>query len=123
MDIDQYHVQRMAHSGLLLQHVSVSVFNVFQPLLCNMILPNSLARVNLDNSVHFSLKFSLLADVECEEPNIPNAAWVEGARPPYRYKYTVTYECTSGYKMNGMRTLECDIDGQWAPGIPTCEGE
>ncbi|XP_028437747.1 sushi, von Willebrand factor type A, EGF and pentraxin domain-containing protein 1-like [Perca flavescens] len=59
--------------------------------------------------------------VQCEDPNIANGHQVEGSRPPHGYRSTVTYECKSGYVMDGGPTLICGIDGQWSPGLPTCQ--
>ncbi|XP_031700822.1 C4b-binding protein alpha chain-like isoform X1 [Anarrhichthys ocellatus] len=59
--------------------------------------------------------------VQCKDPDIKNAAWDGGSRPPHKYMSTVTYRCVSGYTMKGERTLTCGVDGQWLPGLPTCE--
>ncbi|KAM3617891.1 uncharacterized protein V6R79_012434 [Siganus canaliculatus] len=59
--------------------------------------------------------------VQCSEPDIKNAVWVSGSRPPYKYKATVTYECRSGYKMEGSATLTCDSNNNWTPELPNCK--
>lgn len=59
--------------------------------------------------------------VQCKDPVIKNAEWVEGSRPPHRYMSTVTYQCRSGYTMIGERTQTCGIDGKWLPGLPECQ--
>ncbi|XP_074498523.1 membrane cofactor protein-like isoform X4 [Sebastes fasciatus] len=59
--------------------------------------------------------------VECPEPNIPDAHWVGGSRPPYRYQATVTYMCNSGFAMIGQPTLTCGIGRQWSPEFPKCQ--
>ncbi|XP_034731640.1 membrane cofactor protein-like [Etheostoma cragini] len=58
--------------------------------------------------------------VQCNEPKIDNARQVEGSRPPHGYRATVTYECMSGYVMEGGRSLTCGIDSRWFPALPTC---
>uniref|UniRef100_A0A3B3VHV7 Membrane cofactor protein-like n=1 Tax=Poecilia latipinna TaxID=48699 RepID=A0A3B3VHV7_9TELE len=58
--------------------------------------------------------------VECKDPVIPNAVYIDGSRPPHRHKATVIYNCKHGYKMNGQGTLTCDINSQWYPRIPEC---
>ncbi|CAG03880.1 unnamed protein product [Tetraodon nigroviridis] len=58
--------------------------------------------------------------VECAEPNITDAEWVSGSRPPHEYQATVTFRCIAGFVMEGEPTLECDINSQWTPGIPKC---
>ncbi|XP_059188459.1 membrane cofactor protein-like isoform X3 [Centropristis striata] len=58
--------------------------------------------------------------VECPDPNIRNAEWYEGSRPPHGYQSTVTYRCRSGYTMIGSGILTCGVDSQWLPGLPTC---
>ncbi|XP_049921038.1 regulator of complement activation group 2 gene 1 isoform X8 [Epinephelus moara] len=59
--------------------------------------------------------------VQCEEPVIRNAEWIWGSRPPYGHQSTVTYMCKPGYTMIGESTLTCGRDGQWSPGLPTCQ--
>ncbi|XP_075953884.1 C4b-binding protein alpha chain-like isoform X4 [Anarhichas minor] len=59
--------------------------------------------------------------VECKDPDIKNAVWDGGSRPPHKHMSTVTYRCVSGYAMKGERTQTCGIDSQWSPGLPTCE--
>uniref|UniRef100_A0A3Q2ZTL0 Regulator of complement activation group 2 gene 2 n=1 Tax=Kryptolebias marmoratus TaxID=37003 RepID=A0A3Q2ZTL0_KRYMA len=59
--------------------------------------------------------------VECKDPEIENAEFVEGSsRPPHKYKATVTYKCKPGYKMIGDSTVTCDLNSQWSPRIPEC---
>ncbi|XP_070766492.1 membrane cofactor protein-like isoform X2 [Enoplosus armatus] len=59
--------------------------------------------------------------VQCEDPDILNADWVKGSRPPHIYRATVTYQCRSGYVMKGASTQTCEGTGQWSPGLPQCE--
>uniref|UniRef100_A0A8C9XV73 Sushi domain-containing protein n=1 Tax=Sander lucioperca TaxID=283035 RepID=A0A8C9XV73_SANLU len=61
--------------------------------------------------------------VRCEDPKIYNAHQVDGSQPPHGYNSTVTYECISGYVMEGGHTLTCGIDGQWSPALPTCQSK
>ncbi|XP_017274698.1 C4b-binding protein alpha chain-like isoform X2 [Kryptolebias marmoratus] len=58
--------------------------------------------------------------VECKDPVIPNAEFVEGSRPPHKFSATVTYKCKPGYKMVGESTVTCDINSQWSPRVPHC---
>ncbi|KAM4737350.1 membrane cofactor protein-like isoform 1-T3 [Anableps anableps] len=58
--------------------------------------------------------------VECKDPQIENAFWDSGSRPPHRHGATVTYKCNSGYKMIGQPTLTCKIDSQWSSKFPEC---
>ncbi|XP_038143249.1 membrane cofactor protein-like [Cyprinodon tularosa] len=58
--------------------------------------------------------------VQCQEPQITNGEYLEGARPPYKYKSTVTYKCKQGYKMKGSQRLTCNEKSEWSPGIPQC---
>ncbi|KAM6982006.1 C4b-binding protein alpha chain-like [Tautogolabrus adspersus] len=60
-------------------------------------------------------------DVQCEEPNIVNADWTAGSRPPYKHKATVTHKCRTGYVMIGESTSVCEIDSQWAPKLLECK--
>lgn len=65
----------------------------------------------------------MLAAVKCPDPDIANADWIDGSRPPYGHKASVTYQCRTAYRMLGERTSVCDINGQWSPGLPTCESK
>ncbi|XP_068588692.1 complement decay-accelerating factor-like isoform X1 [Cebidichthys violaceus] len=59
--------------------------------------------------------------VQCDDPVVENATRDDGSLPPYNYTSMVTYKCISGYAMEGEHTQTCGIDGQWLPGLPTCE--
>ncbi|KAL6119490.1 cd46 [Pungitius sinensis] len=59
--------------------------------------------------------------VKCEEFNLPNGEVLGGSRPPYKHQSTVILGCHSGYIMKGDSTQRCDLNSQWAPGLPTCE--
>ncbi|XP_017274738.2 membrane cofactor protein isoform X3 [Kryptolebias marmoratus] len=58
--------------------------------------------------------------VECKDPEIENAEYVQGSRPPHKHKDSVTYKCKPGYKMIGDSTVTCGINSQWSPRIPKC---
>ncbi|TWW54794.1 Complement decay-accelerating factor, GPI-anchored [Takifugu flavidus] len=62
-------------------------------------------------------------EVECADPKVANGEWASGSRPPHKYLDTVTYRCNAGYKMEGDASMECDLNGQWTPGIPKCTGK
>ncbi|XP_077945918.1 C4b-binding protein alpha chain isoform X10 [Gasterosteus aculeatus] len=59
--------------------------------------------------------------VQCKDPDVTNGEWMSGSRPPYKYKSAVTLQCIPGYNMNGAQTQRCELNSQWAPGLPTCE--
>uniref|UniRef100_A0A665V0N7 Sushi domain-containing protein n=1 Tax=Echeneis naucrates TaxID=173247 RepID=A0A665V0N7_ECHNA len=59
--------------------------------------------------------------VNCEEPEIKNGVWVQGARPPYGHKATVMLQCDDGFVMEGKATQICQINSSWSPGLPTCK--
>ncbi|KAF7662094.1 hypothetical protein LDENG_00245290 [Lucifuga dentata] len=59
--------------------------------------------------------------VECHEDNIRNAEWVAGARPPYGYFMSVTFQCKTGYGNEAKFTLICGINNRWTPEPPACE--
>ncbi|XP_076598038.1 membrane cofactor protein-like isoform X4 [Chaetodon auriga] len=59
--------------------------------------------------------------VQCKDPDVKNGDWVQGSRPPFGYKATVTFKCRSGFIMNGESTQTCEINNEWSPGLPTCE--
>uniref|UniRef100_A0A3B3SC82 Sushi domain-containing protein n=1 Tax=Paramormyrops kingsleyae TaxID=1676925 RepID=A0A3B3SC82_9TELE len=55
----------------------------------------------------------------CETPKVPNGHPVEGALPPYKLHYFVTFECDNGYEMDGRAEMTCTVDG-WSH-WPTCK--
>ncbi|XP_029013134.1 complement receptor type 2-like isoform X2 [Betta splendens] len=57
--------------------------------------------------------------IECEEPNVVNADW--SRNPPYRPGAAVTLYCRPGYALQGEQTQLCGMNGQWSPGLSTCE--
>uniref|UniRef100_A0A3Q1JUM2 Sushi domain-containing protein n=1 Tax=Anabas testudineus TaxID=64144 RepID=A0A3Q1JUM2_ANATE len=59
--------------------------------------------------------------VQCENPDVVNGKWIDGARPPYGISSTVKLACESGYTMKGEQSQTCDINSKWSPGLPTCE--
>lgn len=61
--------------------------------------------------------------VECKDPQIKNAVWESGSRPPHRYQATVTYKCKSGYTMFGTSTLTCKMNSQWSSKYPECRSK
>ncbi|XP_072571225.1 C4b-binding protein alpha chain-like isoform X2 [Paramormyrops kingsleyae] len=58
-------------------------------------------------------------DIICETPKVPNGHPVEGALPPYKLHYSVTFECDNGYEMDGRAQMTCTVDG-WSH-WPTCK--
>ncbi|XP_044068660.1 C4b-binding protein alpha chain-like isoform X3 [Siniperca chuatsi] len=85
---------------------------------CKRIITTTIATTTTTTHSHSTKKPT---ESQCEDPNIENADWVRGSRPPYRYKDTVTFQCRSGYVMTGADTQTCAINGQWSPGLPTCK--
>ncbi|XP_070824070.1 C4b-binding protein alpha chain-like isoform X4 [Chaetodon trifascialis] len=59
--------------------------------------------------------------VQCKDPEVENADWVGGSRPPFGYKAIATFKCRSGHIMKGEATQTCEMNSQWSPGLPTCE--
>ena len=72
---------------------------------------------------HSHFKFSLPAEVQCEDLDLPNLDWISGSRPPHGYKAILTYKCRTGYRMVGQPTLTCEINSKWSPGLPRCESK
>ncbi|XP_047225773.1 membrane cofactor protein-like isoform X2 [Girardinichthys multiradiatus] len=58
--------------------------------------------------------------VECKDPVIENAEFVEGSRPPHRYGASVKYSCKPGYVIEGTSTLMCLLNSQWSSPLPKC---
>ena len=63
---------------------------------------------------------SLLPDVTCPDPVVENAYFIERSMPPFKYRSYVTFECLHGYKMDGSKSLTCQIDSVWSKSFPTC---
>uniref|UniRef100_A0A3B4CNY4 Sushi domain-containing protein n=1 Tax=Pygocentrus nattereri TaxID=42514 RepID=A0A3B4CNY4_PYGNA len=59
--------------------------------------------------------------VSCDPPSVLNGNKIEGI-PPYRYKSTIKFACTSGFKMEGSPSLVCERNG-WDLPPPNCTGE
>ncbi|XP_060750573.1 C4b-binding protein alpha chain-like [Tachysurus vachellii] len=57
--------------------------------------------------------------ISCDAPTIENAVRTGGKSPPYKYKEFVEYQCNTGYKMEGSRSLTCEENG-WNPSPPLC---
>ncbi|XP_076821334.1 complement receptor type 1-like [Clavelina lepadiformis] len=59
----------------------------------------------------------------CEHPTPPRN--VDKIRPANKmswvYEDTITYGCSRGYRLNGVRTLSCTEDGTWSHPVPTCQ--
>ncbi|KAK6303354.1 hypothetical protein J4Q44_G00258080 [Coregonus suidteri] len=58
--------------------------------------------------------------VSCPTPVVENGVRTEGRLPPYTHKSFVTYKCKDGYKMEGMASLTCEIEG-WSAPDPICK--
>ncbi|XP_041712473.1 C4b-binding protein alpha chain isoform X2 [Coregonus clupeaformis] len=58
--------------------------------------------------------------VSCPTPFVENGVRTEGRLPPYTHKSFVTYKCKDGYKMEGMASLTCEIEG-WSAPYPKCK--
>ncbi|KAL7859362.1 hypothetical protein SRHO_G00145090 [Serrasalmus rhombeus] len=60
-------------------------------------------------------------EVFCDAPSVPNGKIIYGT-PPYRYKSTITFDCDSGFKLEGSGSLVCETKG-WNSPPPKCTGE
>ncbi|KAL7859363.1 hypothetical protein SRHO_G00145100 [Serrasalmus rhombeus] len=56
--------------------------------------------------------------VSCDPPSVLNGNRVGGI-PPYKYKSTIEFACTPGFKMEGSASLLCERNG-WNPPPPNC---
>lgn len=79
-------------------------------------LPYSSAQFN------FNMKLCLSStEVECQEPNIPDAKRAYGGSGPYGYKVTLEYKCVTGFSMTGSGRMVC-LEHGWSH-IPKCKGK
>ncbi|NXK89840.1 C4BPA protein, partial [Formicarius rufipectus] len=60
-------------------------------------------------------------EVKCENPDVKNGKKLSGFGPEYTYKDAVTFECNSGYRMNGSGIVTCEANSSWTPPLPTCD--
>uniref|UniRef100_A0A667YSI6 Sushi domain-containing protein n=1 Tax=Myripristis murdjan TaxID=586833 RepID=A0A667YSI6_9TELE len=82
---------------------------------------NGSSSLTCSENGHFTPDPPKCIKVICEDPNIANAHWESGARPPYGYKEFVVFRCNTGFVMEGRPGLTCTIDGQWSPKPPICK--
>ncbi|NXG20245.1 C4BPA protein, partial [Grallaria varia] len=59
--------------------------------------------------------------IRCENPNVKNGRRLSGFGTEHTYKDTVSFECNSGYKMNGSDIVTCEANSSWAPPLPRCD--
>ncbi|KAK2521874.1 hypothetical protein Q9966_012839 [Columba livia] len=59
--------------------------------------------------------------VRCENPAVKNGKRLSGFGLEHKYKSTVTFECNSGYFLNGSSVVTCEADNTWKPPLPTCD--
>ena len=53
-------------------------------------------------------------------PTIQNGQW-NPSFGPYNCGSTVTYQCNTGFNLNGFSTLTCNQNRQWSGPAPTCQ--
>uniref|UniRef100_A0A667Z844 C4b-binding protein alpha chain-like n=1 Tax=Myripristis murdjan TaxID=586833 RepID=A0A667Z844_9TELE len=82
---------------------------------------NGSSSLTCSENGHFTPDPPKCIKVICEDPNIANAHFESGARPPYGYKAFVVFRCNTGFVMEGRPGLTCTIDGQWSPKPPICK--
>ncbi|XP_052772929.1 uncharacterized protein LOC128211862 [Mya arenaria] len=62
----------------------------------------------------------VIPSVACDQvPSVKNGSIVGGDISPYFEGQNVTYNCTSGYTINGTTTISCNGSGVW-PETPSC---
>ena len=61
-----------------------------------------------------------MAVVVCTDPGSPPNSIKVGDSLVYNAK--VVYSCEVGYVMVGSAIRVCQANGQWTPGVPTCQG-
>ncbi|KYO28265.1 complement receptor type 1-like [Alligator mississippiensis] len=59
--------------------------------------------------------------VSCLNPEVQNGKKLTGFGPHYTYRDTVTFECDTGYALNGSRLIQCEANSAWSPPVPTCD--
>ncbi|XP_065189460.1 sushi, von Willebrand factor type A, EGF and pentraxin domain-containing protein 1-like [Sycon ciliatum] len=59
-----------------------------------------------------------LVVVTCEDPGAVNNSVRHGNT--FKYQHTVTYQCTYGYYVVGITSLQCTEHGNWSTAVPTC---
>ena len=64
--------------------------------------------------------FHVFVVVSCGEPATPVNGRKQGST--YIYGSSVVYACTTGYNLQGSKTVTCQANGHWSSGVPTCAG-
>ena len=80
-----------------------------------------------DTSVLISLTWFLtprflFTGIVCRGPVVANAQQTAG-HPPYTYQSVVTYQCNSGFEMEGQASLTCGADSNWNHPPPRCKSK
>ncbi|XP_036893304.1 membrane cofactor protein-like isoform X2 [Sturnira hondurensis] len=58
--------------------------------------------------------------VKCEYPVLKNGRLVSGVARKFYYKAKVTFECLSGFYLEGSSTISCGPNSTWEPKMPKC---
>ncbi|KGL83814.1 Complement receptor type 1, partial [Tinamus guttatus] len=59
--------------------------------------------------------------VRCQNPEVENGEKVSGFGPVYTYKDAVTFQCKSGFLLNGSSVVICEANSTWQPPLPLCD--
>lgn len=65
---------------------------------------------------HKNLPF--VAEVECEDPPMPENGFVK-ATPPYKAGDLAHIECNGGFLMEGQHIVACQDNGKWSRHLMT----
>jgi len=61
-----------------------------------------------------------LLQVDCGEPTVPTNGTVTITNGT-EYGAEVTFDCDTGFRIDGNASSVCQHTGQWEPGTPNCQ--
>ena len=56
----------------------------------------------------------------CDNPGEPDNGAKDGSL--YYYPHNITFTCFAGHILHGLDEIQCQSDGTWSGGVPTCSG-
>ncbi|NXF98938.1 C4BPA protein, partial [Sakesphorus luctuosus] len=59
--------------------------------------------------------------VRCKNPDVKNGRRLSGFGTEHTYRDSVSFECNSGYRMNGSSVATCEANSSWTPPLPVCD--
>ena len=90
---------------------------------CIFLLPYTLHTQWIIYFEKSNMRKSLFSEIMCSIPESVEHGKVVSSviDSDVKVSQTVSFECASGFEMDGLETLECLEDGTWSDLPPTCQ--